>query len=101
MYLLNELQGQWVVVRAARPGAGTWFGKLKLWEGTSILLEQARQAWSWTGPGSAVGLATSGPTGGKITEVCALTVVNGVFTVHLCTPTAVAAWNRCPGWVRG
>lgn len=94
--LLLRFVGKHVVVRSHM--SGVWFGMLDAVDARSaILLSEARRAWSWEGAGSCSGLATHGPTGGKITAPAVVVIPESVEIIT-CSDDAVAQWKSIPVW---
>jgi len=92
-----SLVGQMVVVRSN--GSGVWLGRLEARSGDEVTLAEARRAWRWEGAATCSGLATRGPSGGRITEPVEVVIVLGVCEVLLATDTAVARWEAVKPWV--
>lgn len=95
-----RLVGGWIgkecVVRSVN--SGVWLGVLKDAEGDAVLIENAVRAWQWQGAGSCTGLATTGPTGGKLTVAVPEVTVFGVCEVIPATEKAVKAWRKAATW---
>jgi len=90
--------GQHVVVRDQR--AGVFCGLVEHADGNSVRLAAgARQSFYWTGAGACMGLATTGPSGGKITapSVGPIPCLD-VIGIYPCTPEALSTWAAQPTW---
>ena len=92
-----SLIGKMVVVRSSP--SGVWFGVLIAKSGQCVTLRDARRAWSWTGAASCAGLATHGPSGGKITAPVAVAVIEEICETLATTERACARWEAVAPWV--
>lgn len=90
--------GHHVVVRDHR--AGVYMGRVARVGPTSIALAAGtRQAWYWEGAGACMGLARTGPLGGKITAPSSGAVAMlDVVGVYPCSQEAIAQWAKLPTW---
>jgi hypothetical protein len=86
-----------VVVRGSE--CGVWMGTLvQVTTERTVVLSDARRAWSWTGATECAGLAVRGPGGGKITPSVQTVTLFGVCEVLEATPAAVEAWGQVAPW---
>lgn len=93
------LIGEWVVVRSDR--SGVWMGRLSRATADGVVLLDARRAFYWSGSGSCSGLASQGPSGGKICAPLPVATVPGA-PVEVIGPVADGAlrrWDAVPAWV--
>jgi hypothetical protein len=100
-YIHKNLIGKSVVVRSSP--SGVWVGKLVAYETSTELakvgLENARRVWSWEGAASCAGLASHGPSGGKITAPVERVVVESVCETNECTRAALERFGAVKEWV--
>ena len=98
--MFQELEGKNVIVRSSE--SGVWLGVLAKVQadssGATVQLTDARRVWSWEGAGSCSGLATHGPSSGKVEGAVATAVVLGVCEVLSCTDAAVVAFAAIEAW---
>lgn len=95
--MYRDLLEKYVVVRSSP--SGVWLGTLDHVEGDTVRLRQARRAWSWQGAASCSGLATHGPSGGKITPPVDIAVILSACEVLAATDAAVARWDDVSPWI--
>lgn len=95
--MYDDLIDKPVVIRSSL--SGVWLGTLVSREGDVVRLRDARRAWYWQGAASCSGLATRGPSGGKICEPVPTAVVHGVIEALSATPEAVERWKAVAPWV--
>ncbi len=86
-----------VVIRSS--DSGVWLGELEEVAGDSVRILNARRAYYWTGAASCSGLATHGPSGGKIAAPVPIAVISGVCEVLGATPEAVERWGAVSPWI--
>lgn len=88
--IASSLIGHHVVVRSGQ--SGVWFGLLEQARSDSVLLTDARRAWSWEGALSCSELAAAGPSGGKICTPVGTAAVFGVCEILCCEGEAIERW---------
>ena len=84
------LIGRIVVVRSHL--SGVWLGVLECAGPNGFRLSSARRAWSWSGAASCSGLASHGPSAGKITAPVESVAIPEI--VEIVGPVSVAALSR-------
>lgn len=86
----------YVVVRSSQ--SGVWLGDLVSSDGDTVVLRDARRAWSWQGAASCSGLAVRGPSGGKICEPVPSATIIGACEILDASDEAVARWLAVTPW---
>ena len=101
---MDEMVGKMIVVRSNM--SGVWLGKLKKYYLPSVggglgvvVLTEARRAWEWKGAASCSGLATRGPSDGKICEPVQQAVVFDVCEYETAEDKAVTRWKEIEPWI--
>lgn len=80
--------GKYVVVRCTN--AGVHCGILLEWDKTSVILQDARNIWEWTGANTVQEISLHGVgNGSKLSETVKLSALEEVIQVLICTPTAI------------
>ena len=95
--MYKDLIDSMVIVRSSQ--SGVWMGRLQLVEGDDARLQDARRAWNWKGAASCSGLASSGPSGGKICEPVPIVVIKNFCEVLSVTPKALERWAAVSPWI--
>lgn len=95
--LLSRHIGSVCVVRSHL--SGVWLGTVTATDSKGVVLADARRAYSWTGAATCSGLATHGPSGGKITAPVGTVTIAEVIEVVDTTGAARDRWAAVPSWV--
>lgn len=98
----DVLVGEWVIVRSQM--SGVWLGRMESYGAapggpSSVVLSEARRAWRWQGAGSCSGLASQGPSGGRIAAPLRVRIAETVEVVGPVSAEALARWAAVPVWV--
>ena len=95
--MYKDLIDKMVVVRSSQ--SGVWFGRLQQVEGDDARLQDARRVYYWEGAATCSGLATGGPSGGKICEPVPAGVVKNFCECLLASDEAIARFAEVSPWV--
>lgn len=90
----------YIIIRSAP--SGVWFGQKVRAVATTdglqrVTMKHARRVHYWTGAGSCSGLASHGPSGGRIAVPVSATV-SQVCEIIEATDEAVKVFNSLPEW---
>jgi hypothetical protein len=88
----GPMPGDYVIVRTN--SAGVHAGVLESRNGRERVLSQVRQIWNWSGALTVKELATTGPTGGKISVAAPVSLLDEAIETLRATPEARAAIER-------
>lgn len=97
--MLKQFIDKYVIVRSNL--AGVFFGKVKYIENTTVILEETRKIYAWSGAATVSQIAVTGVSkSSRITcKTHGLHLVNDIVELIEATPSAVKNLQEVPEWV--